>query len=135
MEALIAVSGALVGITLSQVIGFQVKKGKPSGDDVSTQIDNRVAAIERVIPTLIPRDEVSQAISKVPPLVMQAVQEEMNAIGLKASRPSPMPSSSPIVSAPPQAPNAGPDPATMAAAKANEEKMKELNELLKKFNI
>jgi len=63
------------------------------------------------------------------------VQEEMNAIGIAASRPSPITSSSPIVSAPPQMPNAGPDPATMAAAKANEEKMKELNELLKKFNI
>ena len=133
MEALIAVSGALVGITLSQVIGFQVKRGKAPDDSA---IGNRVAAIERVIPTLIPRDEVSKAISKVPPLVMQAVQEEMNSkLGLATARPAPMPPASPVVSAPPQAPNAGPDPATMAAAKANEEKMKELNELLKKFNI
>lgn len=77
MEVLITGAMAVVvGLATGQFvsIGFKNKKGNHS------EILQKVEAIERVLPTLIPRTEVQEAINKVPPLVAQQVQSELTTL-------------------------------------------------------
>jgi hypothetical protein len=74
MEVLITGAMAVVvGLATGQFvsIGFKSKKGGHS------ELFQKIDAIERVLPTLIPRSEVQEAINKVPPLVAQQVQSEL----------------------------------------------------------
>ncbi len=74
MEVLITGAMAVVvGLATGQFvsIGFKSKKGDHS------ELFQKIDAIERVLPTLIPRSEVQDAINKVPPLVAQQVQSEL----------------------------------------------------------
>lgn len=81
MELLIAgLMSGVIGLAAGQFVSFGVKGKKSDNQVVPT--DPRIDAIERVIPTLITRNEVQDAINKVPPLVVAQVQSEMNNIGL-----------------------------------------------------
>ena len=133
MEALIAGAGALIGICCTSLVAGQLKLRKPKVNDQSDNIilSRRIDAVERVIPTLISRNEVQPAINQVPPLVMSAVQTEMQ--GMNSVPQSPLP---PVPTAIPTPPPAQPqrlERSTLEAAQANIEKMKEMDALLKKF--
>ena len=86
----------------------------------------------RIIPTLISRNEVQSAINQVPPLVMQAVQSEMNGkvagsfVQKDPVNPFTVPSKQPEQARVPST-------STLKAAQANLEKMKELDAMLKNF--
>ncbi len=77
MEVLITGAMAVVvGLATGQFvsIGFKNKKGDNS------ELFQKIDAIERVLPTLIPRTEVQEVINKVPPLVAQQVQSELTSM-------------------------------------------------------
>ena len=123
METLIAGAGAvLIGIFSGRAITLK-QGGKKElqfhEHSEYNELINRVSDIEQIIPSLIPRAEVQDAINKVPPLVMDAVRTEMNGIGLAMNqRP---------------APSASPGGVDLAQVKADTEKMKQLNAMLKNF--
>ena len=76
MEILIASATAVVvGLATGQYVTIGLKGGKQD-----SEWTRRVEAIEKVIPDLIPRTEVQDAINKVPPLVAQHVQSELTAM-------------------------------------------------------
>ena len=76
MEILIASATAVVvGLATGQYVTIGLKGGKQD-----SEWTRRVEAIEKVIPDLIPRAEVQDAINKVPPLVAQQVQSELTAM-------------------------------------------------------
>tara|TARA_X000000368_G_scaffold164687_1_gene129878 strand:- start:1518 stop:1991 length:474 start_codon:yes stop_codon:yes gene_type:complete len=74
MEVLITGAMAVVvGLATGQFVSIGLKNKKGDHSELFQKID----AIERVIPTLIPRTEVQEVINKVPPLVAQQVQSEL----------------------------------------------------------
>ena len=76
MEILIASAAAVVvGLATGQYVTIGLK-----GSKQDSEWTRRVQAIEKVIPDLIPRAEVQDAINKVPPLVAQQVQSELTAM-------------------------------------------------------
>ena len=120
METLIAGAAAvLVGIFSGRVITLKQGGKKGVAFHEHNELLQRVSDIEQVIPALIPRAEVQDAINKVPPLVMDAVRTEINSIGLSMNqRPAPSP---------------GLGGVDLAQVRADTEKMKQLNEMLKNF--
>lgn len=120
METLIAGAAAvLVGIFSGRVITLKQGEKKGVAFHEHNELLQRVSDIEQVIPALIPRAEVQDAINKVPPLVMDAVRTEINSIGLSMNqRP---------------APSAGLGGVDLAKVRADTEKMKQLNDMLKNF--
>ncbi len=136
MEALIAGAAAvLVGIFSGSAITSKLK-GKKGLDfhehSEYNELINRVDIVERIIPTLISRNEVQSAINQVPPLVMQAVQSEMNGkVAGSFIQKDPV---NPFTVPPKQQEQARvPSTSTLKAAQANLEKMKELDAMLKNF--
>ena len=136
MEALIAGAAAvLVGIFSGSAITSKLK-GKKGLDfhehSEYNELINRVDIVERIIPTLISRNEVQSAINQVPPLVMQAVQSEMNGkVAGSFIQKDPV---NPFTVPPKQQEQARvPSTSTLKAAQANLEKMKELDAILKNF--
>ena len=137
MEALVAGAAAvLVGIFSGSAITSKLKGKK---EDLAyhehseySELVNRVDIVERIIPTLISRNEVQSAINQVPPLVMQAVQSEMNGkvagsfVQKDPVNPFTVPSKQPEQARVPST-------STLKAAQANLEKMKELDAMLKNF--
>ena len=90
MELLISgLMAGVIGLAAGQFVSFGVKGKKSNNQVVPT--DPRIDAIERVLPTLITRIEVQDAINKVPPLVVAQVQSEMNNIGLAIQSQQPRP--------------------------------------------
>ena len=130
MEALIAGAGALIGICCTSLVAGQLKLRRPKVKDQSDSLilSRRIDAVERVIPTLISRNEVQNAINQVPPLVMRAVQTEIQGRNVVPQSPIPTVPSAPLPSQPQRLVRS-----TLEAAQANIEKMKEMDALLKRF--
>lgn len=136
MEALIAGAAAvLVGIFSGSAITSKLR-GKQELDfhehSEYKELIQRVDIVERVIPTLISRNEVQSAINQVPPLVMQAVQSEISGkVAGSFVQKDPV---NPFTVPPKQSEQARvPSTSTLKAAQANLEKMKELDAMLKNF--
>ncbi len=118
METLIAgAAAALIGVLSGQALTVGINRTRR---DVSRMIQ-RMDYIEKVIPTLITRTEVADVINKVPPLVSQAVQEEMNGIGIASVQQQVAP------------PRMGLSPELEAIQRQNQAAMQNLNDRLKKF--
>lgn len=102
MEVLITGAMAVVvGLATGQFvsIGFKNKKGDNS------ELFQKIDAIERVLPTLIPRTEVQEVINKVPPLVAQQVQSELTSMAREITAQIPVqqpPAPAPAMPAMPQ---------------------------------
>ena len=109
----------VVGLATGQFVSISFKSNKND----PTEISRRIEAIETVIPDLIPRTEVQDAISKVPPLVAQMVQ---NVPLPPAQRQQPM-------MAPPEVPAM--NPAISQMNMANEAKAKELEQRISQLGI
>tara|TARA_R100001463_G_scaffold16069_3_gene41780 strand:- start:14890 stop:15309 length:420 start_codon:yes stop_codon:yes gene_type:complete len=109
----------VVGLATGQFVSISFKNNKSD----PTEIRRRIEAIETVIPDLIPRAEVQDAISKVPPLVAQMVQN------------APLPSvqmQSPMM-APPEVPAMNPVIGQMNMA--NNAKAKELEQRISQLGL
>jgi len=85
MESIIAaVVTTTVGLLCGQTVFNRIKK--QAGNRISrsaaweSQTELRLEQVEKALPTFIPRNEVAEALNKVPPIVMQAVQQEMRSI-------------------------------------------------------
>lgn len=85
MESIIAaVVTTTVGLLCGQTVFNRIKK--QAGNRTShaaaweSQMNQRLEKVEKVLPTFIPRTEVADALNKVPPIVMQAVQQEMRSV-------------------------------------------------------
>ena len=109
----------VVGLATGQFVSISFKSNKND----PTEISRRIEAIETVIPDLIPRTEAQDAISKVPPLVAQMVQ---NAPLPPVQRQQPM-------MAPPEVPAM--NPAISQMNMANEAKAKELEQRISQLGI
>ena len=79
-----SILGAVIATTVGLLCGQTVYKRARSGNRANNaslewrgQIERRIELVEKTMPTLIGRQEVADALNKVPPIVMQAVQQEM----------------------------------------------------------
>jgi len=81
MESILgAVIATTVGLLCGQTVYKRAKSGNRSNNASLAwqgQIERRIELVEKTMPTLIGRQEVADALNKVPPIVMQAVQQEM----------------------------------------------------------
>ena len=123
MEVLITGAMAVVvGLATGQFvsIGFKNKKGDNS------ELFQKIDAIERVLPTLIPRTEVQEVINKVPPLVAQQVQSELTSMAREITAQIPVqPAPAPAMPAMPAMP-----PRYTELTQQNEAKAAELTQRL-----
>ena len=84
MESILgAVIATTVGLLCGQTVYKRAKSGiRPNNASIAWQgqIERRIELVEKTMPTLIGRQEVADALNKVPPIVMQAVQQEMQQV-------------------------------------------------------
>ena len=74
MEVLIASAAAIVvGLATGQFVTIGLK-----GSEQDSELARRIEKVEKVLPDYISRTEVQEVINKVPPLVAQQVQSELN---------------------------------------------------------
>ena len=78
-----SILGAVIATTVGLLCGQTVYKRARSGNRSNHaslawrgQIERRIELVEEKMPLLIGRQEVADALNKVPPIVMQAVQQE-----------------------------------------------------------
>ena len=78
-----SILGAVIATTVGLLCGQTVYKRAKSGNRSTNaslewrgQIERRIELVEEKMPMLIGRQEVADALNKVPPIVMQAVQQE-----------------------------------------------------------
>ena len=109
----------VVGLATGQFVSIGLKS---KGSD-PIEVSRRIEAIERVIPDLIPRAEVQEAISKVPQVVAQMVQTPNT---FAAPRQQPM-------MAPPEVPSMSPELNRMNMA--NDAKAQELEQRISQLGI
>ena len=95
-----SILGAVIATTVGLLCGQTVYRRARSGNRANNaslewrgQIERRIELVEEKMPLLIGRQEVADALNKVPPIVMQAVQQEMNQVSQPAiqsvQRPAP----------------------------------------------
>ena len=74
MEILVASAAAIVvGLATGQFVTIGLK-----GSEQDSELARRIEKVEKVLPDYISRTEVQDVINKVPPLVAQQVQSELN---------------------------------------------------------
>ena len=74
MEILVASAAAIVvGLATGQFVTIGLK-----GSEQDPELARRIERVEKVLPDYISRTEVQDVINKVPPLVAQQVQSELN---------------------------------------------------------
>ena len=100
MEVLIASAAAIVvGLATGQFVTIGLK-----GSEQDSELARRIEKVEKVLPDYISRTEVQEVINKVPPLVAQQVQSELNTMAAQLTAQIPVQQPPAPVQMPPMPP-------------------------------
>ena len=100
MEVLIASAAAIVvGVATGQFVTIGLK-----GSEQDSELARRIEKVEKVLPDYISRTEVQEVINKVPPLVAQQVQSELNTMAAQLTAQIPVQQPPAPVQMPPMPP-------------------------------
>tara|TARA_R100001443_G_scaffold60573_2_gene70895 strand:- start:248 stop:718 length:471 start_codon:yes stop_codon:yes gene_type:complete len=100
MEILVASAAAIVvGLATGQFVTIGLK-----GSEQDSELVRRIEKVEKVLPDYISRTEVQDVINKVPPLVAQQVQSELNTMAAQLTAQIPVQQPPAPVQIPPMPP-------------------------------